>query len=485
MSLLDELEKEPYRFDFFHAIRRLDCEQPNKPQTGQSVRVADDSVRFGQEASLAFAPATFQSVERHESRPPRLIQRFLGLFGPQGPLPTHLTEYVRERIRNHDDHTLQRFADIFHHRIVSFFYRAWARVRPTVSFDKRGADRFGDYVGSLFGLGMKSLERRDALPDLAKRHFAGLFGCQTHHAEGLLAILRGYFRLPVQMQEFIGQWIELPKDCRCLLGESSARLGVETTVGSHVWDCQQKFRIIFGPLGLSDYYRMLPGGTQLASGASADGKNDGQAWDPTPGRGSDRFATGRLTEKEARGGRAAAQSGASSKLGVRGVANRQLGAGGAALSGVGDKLTGHNVADKQARPGATLSGGASGQSGVSLDRLKGAVRFYVGDELQWDLQLILKKEETPPLGLGVVGRLGWSSWLIRDHMQFDPDDLVLDAMRVPDNVESVGFARIRRWNHRILGQTPEGDYILTTIDSEAFDRFQEAQSIYDATSGPM
>src|SRR5205823_3882408 len=86
-------------------------------------------------------------------------------------------------------------------------------------------------------------------------------------------------------------------------------------------------------------------------------------------------------------------------------------------------------------------------------------------ELQWDLQLILKKQETPPLGLGIVGRLGWSSWIIRDPMQRDPDDLVLDAMRVPDNVESVQFARIHEWNSRILGQTRDGQYIVATIDS--------------------
>ncbi len=95
---------------------------------------------------------------------------------------------------------------------------------------------------------MESLANRDALPDLPKRHFAGLMGCQTHHAEGLLAILSGYFRLPVQLEEFVGQWIELPANCRCLMGQSSAALGVNTTVGSHVWDCQQKFRVIFGPL---------------------------------------------------------------------------------------------------------------------------------------------------------------------------------------------------------------------------------------------
>src|SRR5262245_6322549 len=199
VTLFEQLEKEPYTFDFFQAVRRLDCAHPDKPQTGESVRLADDPVRFGQEPSLSFAPATLESFDARKSKTkPRLTQRFFGMFGPQGAMPTHITEYVRERIRNHSDHTLRRFFDIFHHRMTAMFYRAWARVRPTVSFDQPSSDRFGDYIGSLFGLGMESLENRDAFPDLPKRHFAGLMSNQTHHAEGLLAILSGYFRLPVQ-----------------------------------------------------------------------------------------------------------------------------------------------------------------------------------------------------------------------------------------------------------------------------------------------
>ena len=34
-------------------------------------------------------------------RPPRLLVHFFGLFGPDGPLPLHLTEYARDRRRNH------------------------------------------------------------------------------------------------------------------------------------------------------------------------------------------------------------------------------------------------------------------------------------------------------------------------------------------------------------------------------------------------
>ena len=415
VTLFEQLEREPFTFDFFQAVRRMDCEHPTKPQTGESVRLVDDPIRFGQEPTLIFAPATLESLDTVNPRRPRLIQRFFGLFGPQGPLPTHITEYVRERIRNHGDHTLRRFFDIFHHRMTALFYRAWARVRPTVSFDQPSSDRFSDYVNSLFGLGMDSLEDRDAFPDLPKRHFAGLMSNQTHHAEGLLAILSGYFRLPVQLEEFIGQWIELPSNCRCTLGQSSAALGVNTTVGSHVWDCQQKFRVIFGPLGLDDYYRMLPGGSSKSSSVEI---------------------TAEMIAK----------------------ANE----------------TGKSVLE--------VYGEIARSSGVSLDRLMSAVRSYTGDELQWDLQLILKRKETPPIGLGVVGRLGWSSWMLRDPIQRDPDDLVLDAMRVPDNVESVQFSRIREWGSQILGQTRDGQYIVATINSDGTGPMDIGGAVCDVTT---
>lgn len=41
-----------------------------------------------------------------------------GLFGPNGPLPVHMTEYARERIYHHQDTSLSAFADLFHHRLA-------------------------------------------------------------------------------------------------------------------------------------------------------------------------------------------------------------------------------------------------------------------------------------------------------------------------------------------------------------------------------
>ena len=118
LNLARELEEKPYEFDFFHALRRLECAHPEKPRIGLSRRPADDPVRLAQEPSLAFAPSTLHSYEPgRNGGAARLSVLFFGLFGPNGPLPLHLTDYTHDRVRNADDLTFARFADVFHHRL--------------------------------------------------------------------------------------------------------------------------------------------------------------------------------------------------------------------------------------------------------------------------------------------------------------------------------------------------------------------------------
>ena len=64
------------------------------------------------------------------------------------------------------------------------------------------------------------------------------------------------------MQTFTGRWLDLPSDSLCKLGDSpeTGSLGVNTIVGSRLWDCQLSFRVRLGPMSLRDYERMLPGG---------------------------------------------------------------------------------------------------------------------------------------------------------------------------------------------------------------------------------
>lgn len=268
LILLKRLQRAPYSFGFFEALRQIECAYPEKARIGTSSRPVEDPVRFGQEASMAFAPSTLSSLTLSKKGfPPRLSVLFFGLFGPNGPLPLHLTEYARSRERNEGDATLARFADIFHHRLLSLFYRVWADAEPVVGLDRLADDRFSGMVASQIGLGTPALRDRDALPDFAKLHYAGRLSSQTRSAEGLLAILGGYFHIPVTLTQFVGEWMTMPAQSQLRLGMSrlTGSLGETTTLGERVWECQQKFRLTFGPLSMDDYQRMLPGGSSLTA----------------------------------------------------------------------------------------------------------------------------------------------------------------------------------------------------------------------------
>ena len=286
-ALLADLAAAPWGFGFLHTLRRLDCLQPERPRIGATARPADDPVRLGQRPSLRFAPAELAAlVQSAAGRPPRLQVYFLGLLGPNGPLPLHLTEYARERERNVGDTTFARFLDIFHHRILALLYRAWAQAQPAVSFDRPDQDRFGTDLASLSGNAMPAFQDRDAMPDLAKRHYAGHLSCPTRHPEGLESILRHLLGLPVRIEEFVGRWLVLPPDCRLRLGETprTGALGATTTLGGRVWDHQSKCRVRIGPLRLAEYERLLPGNAALVRVKSVVRNYVGDAleWDLNP-----------------------------------------------------------------------------------------------------------------------------------------------------------------------------------------------------------
>jgi type VI secretion system protein ImpH len=262
LELARTLQQDARHFDFFHALRLIDCAHPERPRLGTSPSARDDAVRLAQDAELIFHPSALSGYTPGvDGKPGRLAVNFLGLLGPNGPLPTHLTAYVRERERHANDKTLARFLDVFHHRMLSLFYRAWAAAQPVVSADRADGDRFAAYVGSLFGLGTPGLRERDTVADHAKLHFAGVLAAPTRHPGGLRLILEQFFGVPVAIEPWRGHWLTLPADQRTRLG--GARLGVSSVVGTQVWDCQHKFRIVIGPLSYEDFQRFLPGGASL------------------------------------------------------------------------------------------------------------------------------------------------------------------------------------------------------------------------------
>jgi type VI secretion system protein ImpH len=265
-AVTDELARSPFGFDFFRAVRLLETCRPDLPRVGASRSPAQDPVRFRQNPSLAFAPSTIESCQQPaDGTVPTLFLRFFGLLGPNAPLPPHLTEYAHERILHHGDPTFAAFLNIFNHRLASFFYRAWSANQKALDLDRPEHQRFALFIGSLFGMGMESLQNRDAVPDNAKLYFAGRLANMTRNAEGLEVILGAFLNMKAEIQTFVGRYLDLPPDSLCQLGGSpeTGCLGVNAIAGARFFDCQLNFRIRLGPMTFAEYERMLPGGASF------------------------------------------------------------------------------------------------------------------------------------------------------------------------------------------------------------------------------
>ena len=264
-AALTPLQANPLGFEFFEAMRRVECAWASFPRLGTAARPADEPVRLGQAPALHFPPSMLADIESLASGRLKIRGYFLGLFGPHGPLPLHLTEYAHDRATNSRDRTFAAFADIFHHRILELFYRAWADARPIVQFDRPSEDRFSRYVGALIGIADPSLRGRDAWPDRARLFFAGLLAAGTRTRSALESLLQEYLQLGVRVEECVGQWLPVAaSDRTCLGAESdSAVLGRTSVLGERVWNAQHRIRLVIGPVSLGQLMQFLPGGATL------------------------------------------------------------------------------------------------------------------------------------------------------------------------------------------------------------------------------
>jgi type VI secretion system protein ImpH len=266
--LFERMAAEPWACDFYATLRRVEALWREQPRLGQAQRPGAEPIRLGQDPEVDFAAAALASFEPGRAGPPRLGVRFLGLFGPMGPLPLHLTEYARDRLRNHADPTAARFADLFHHRALLLFYRAWAQAQPAVQADRTDDDQFAKWVSALFGQAGAAFRDADAVPDAAKRFVGGHLARATRNAESIAKVLRQHFDVPVEVEPYVGHWLRLRPEDRTRLGSKhdrrSAPLGVSAVAGSKVWDRQYKLRLHIGPLTLAQYRRFLPGQRALA-----------------------------------------------------------------------------------------------------------------------------------------------------------------------------------------------------------------------------
>ncbi len=263
---IEQLRKHPQRYSFFQAIREIERVYSDSPRIGTALSPRDEPFRISQLAELTFAPNTVDRVDTNEDGLLRIDQRFFGVLGPSGALPTHLTETIRNRARHAGDDTIQSFIDMFHHRMATLFYRAWSSANPVVQRDRPFEDRFGNYLGTLSGIGTPASSHRDEWSDDTKQFFAGRLGSAQKNAEGLEAILGRCLNSQVKVEQFTLRWLPLSEqEVTSLSSERNRRrhsannvLGKNTVLGNQVPDRQSLYEIQIGPVDFATFESFLP-----------------------------------------------------------------------------------------------------------------------------------------------------------------------------------------------------------------------------------
>ena len=324
----EKLRREPFSFDFFQAVRLLERFLPERTSVGRFAHPETEVARFSVQPSLAFPASQIQAMDCPENHPVQMTVNFMGLTGPQGVLPNPYTSLIIERLRASDS-SPRDFLDIFNHRIVSLFYRAWRKYRFDVAYEQGERDLFSRHLLSLLGLGTEGLRDRQTVSDDTLIYYAGLLAQHPRSAQALQQILADYFDVPVEVEQFAGAWYRLDRETQCRLSEESSEseeLGFGAVVGDEVWNQQSKVRIVLGPLTLERYVDFLP---------------EGRSWEP----------------------------------------------------------------------------------------LRAWVQFFSNDEWDFEVKLILEREQVPACTLGAEGasgpQLGWVSWVKSAPFFRDPDDTVL------------------------------------------------------------
>lgn len=262
--------------DFFQSVRSIESFFRELPRLGRGRRAKEEPLRIGQEPELSFSPNTIDSIELDAQGTIQLRQRFLGLFGPNGPLPLEWTQQLRDQIRHDGDDGLEAFLDIFHHRLAIYFYRAWAEARPIVQRDRPTQDRFASFVDSLLGITAPTeVADADSLTDSGShdpsfdsrwvqdtlRYFSGLLTGQHRNSEGLQSLLSNAFSVDVRVFSFAANYLQLdPKTYTVLTAGSSAALGRNTVLGRRVSDRTSTILVQIGPLDEESFSMLVPQG---------------------------------------------------------------------------------------------------------------------------------------------------------------------------------------------------------------------------------
>lgn len=250
--------------EFFQLVRLLHRLYPDRKGVAErDARIEDEVARFGSSTSLAFPLGEIARITPPQGpSATNVVVNFMGLIGPEGVLPLEYTAFVGDRVRRGDP-TLRDFLDIFHHRLVSLFYRAWEKTHFFAAYERGKPDRLSEHVADLVGIGVDTIRSAVPFNPESLLFHAGLLAPQQRSAVALEQLIADHFDVAAEVTQFTGGWYTIDTQTQCSIGGErgeSDQLGLGAVVGDAVFDPQAGARIRLGPLTQERYAEFLPGG---------------------------------------------------------------------------------------------------------------------------------------------------------------------------------------------------------------------------------
>lgn len=266
-GVIQRLLDEPYRFDFFQAVRLIEAWLHEHGLDGAITEL----VRFENSTSLCFPPSEIEAIDvggldaaalvdalrRGEVRV-RVRPAFMGLLGASGVLPLHYSEILAAHEHAQPERGARAFFDLLSNRPLALFYQAGAKYR--VRHRPVGRDGFLPLLLAFAGVPAAAAPERDAIDAQVLARYAAQLGARVVSAPMLGGVLSEYFQVTVRVEQFAGTWDVLAPPLQTRLGERQFALGAGATAGRRIWRCDLAYRLRIGPVGRRDFDRFLPGG---------------------------------------------------------------------------------------------------------------------------------------------------------------------------------------------------------------------------------
>jgi len=264
LAKMAELEHNARRYSFFRLVYVLERLFPGGSPVGQLGPVPNERIRLRADTSLIFASTDVSELKLtkypDEQDRARITAGFLGLYGAVSPLPTYYVEELAQDDYQGGPQPKREFLDVFNHRLLSLFYRAFTKYRHSVGYRRKGDDPFTRRLLCAAGVdGFR--DHKSPLHRFLYLRYAPLLASKSRASRGLGVVLKDIFgSMGVDIEQFIGHWTLLEKPLRNKIGIANHQLGESLTIGRWVYDGTGRFKIKLGPLKYDEYISFLPGG---------------------------------------------------------------------------------------------------------------------------------------------------------------------------------------------------------------------------------